>query len=92
MSDALRRHLFITSVERAARLRFDGRFVAHSVHFVFPKTANVNTCRKELSRDLHVGQGGSMRPGRTCEQGRVEAEIADVRLAEHVIWKLKVKS
>jgi hypothetical protein len=38
MSDALRGHLFITSVERAARLRFDGRFVVHSVHFVFPKT------------------------------------------------------
>ena len=48
MSDALRGHLFITSVERAARLRFDGRLAVaiHAAHFVFPKTPCVNTHSK----------------------------------------------
>lgn len=32
-----------------------------------------------------------MRPGGTSEQGRIEAEVAEVRLSEHVVWKLKIR-
>jgi hypothetical protein len=32
-----------------------------------------------------------MRPGRTSEQGRIEAEVAEVRLSEHVVWRLMVR-
>ena len=32
-----------------------------------------------------------MRPGGTSEQRRIEAEVTEVRLSEHIVWKLKIR-